>query len=62
MGNLTDDEGRDLIMSRSPKIRAIFINSTPLFSKNILHTFLGGFFFDLGVKDLYILDSIRSMA
>ena len=44
------------------KIRAIFVNSTPLFSKNILHTLLGGFFFDLKVKGLYILDSIRSMA
>ena len=49
-------------MSGSRKIRAIFINSTPLFSKNILHTFLSGSFFDLGVKGLYISDSIRSMA
>ena len=49
-------------MPGSREIRATFINSSPLFSKNILHTFLGGFFFDLGVKDLYILDSIRSMA
>ena len=48
-------------MSGSRKIQAIFINSIPLFSKNILHTFLGGSFFDLGVKDLYILDSMRSM-
>ena len=37
--NLTDDEGRDLTISRSNKIQAIFINSTPLFSKNILQTF-----------------------
>ena len=35
IGNLTDDERRDLTMSESRKIRAIFINSTPLFSKNI---------------------------
>ena len=43
-------------MSGSRKIRATSINCTPLFSKNKLHTFLGGFFFDLGVKSLYILD------
>ena len=49
-------------MSGSREIRAIFINSKPLFPKNILQTFLSGFFFDLGFKCLYILDSIRSMA
>ena len=35
----TDDEGRDLSMPGSHKIRAIFINSTPLFLKNILTHF-----------------------
>ena len=61
--NLIDiDEGRDLIISGSRKIQALLINSTPLFSKYILYTFWGGFFYDLGAKALYILDSIRSMA
>ena len=38
-GNLTDILGVELTISGSRKVRAIFINSTPLFSKNILHTF-----------------------
>ena len=29
LGNLTDDEGRDLTISGSRKIRAMFINSIP---------------------------------
>ena len=47
-----------MMMSGSRQIRIIFINSTPLFPENILHTFLGGFFFDLRVKGWYILDSM----
>ena len=61
MGNLTDDEGRDFTTSGSRKIWATFMNFTPLFSKNIMYKFWGGFFFELGTKGLYILDSIRSM-
>ena len=61
-GNLTDILGGELTISGSRKVRAIFINSTPLFSKHILHTFWGGSFFELEAKGLDVLDSVRSMA
>ena len=62
MGNLMLDDGSELITSGSRKIRAMFINSTPLLSKRILHTSSGGFHLGLGGKGLYNLDSIVSMA
>ena len=54
MGSLTDDEGKNLTIFGSRKIQAIFIDFIPLFSKNILLTVQGGFFFNLGAKGLYI--------
>ena len=58
--NFIDDVGRDLTISGSRKMPAIFINSISLFPKNILQNFSGGDF--SGGKDLYNLDSIRSNA
>ena len=55
---LADDEGRDLNSSGSPKLRAIFKNFTPLFSKKyiFLRTPFRWFLIYL---DLFILHSIR---
>ena len=62
IGHFTDDVGRDLIISGSPQVPVIFVNSKTTFLNNILQMLLGGFFLDLGRKVFHILDSITSIA
>ena len=59
IGNLTDNVGRDVTISGSRKTRSLFIYSRPLFSKNILLTFSGGFRLGLGSKG-FVSEEIRN--
>ena len=43
------DVGKAEEISGSRRMRAMFMSSTPLLSKKMLHIFYGGFFFNLGV-------------